>query len=74
MNNYNLDTEKVNTYFRKVYPNERYQLKKYSIIHDMFYNIDNDLFVIEFIDTKMIHPKTLELQVKRNDLYNINIK
>lgn len=74
MNNNNTEGKQVNIYFRKVYPNERYQLKKYSVIHGMFNNTDNDLFVIEFIDTKMIHPKTLELQVKRNDLYNINIK
>ena len=74
MDEHLLDNELVKFYFKKKYPDNRYQLKTYSVICDMFYNPNNDLFVIEFIDTKMIHPKTLELQVKRNDLYNINIK
>lgn len=74
MNNKSLETERVCNYFTKIYQNERYQIKTYSVIYDIFNNSDNDLFVIEFIDTKIIHPKTLELQVKRKDLYNINIK
>lgn len=74
MNEHLLDNELVKSYFKKKYPDNRYQFKTYSVICGMFYNPNDDLFVIEFIDTKMIHPKTLELQVKRNDLYNINIK
>lgn len=74
MDEHLLDNELVKFYFKKKYPDNRYQFKTYSVICDMFYNPNNDLFVIEFIDTKMIHTKTLELQVKRNDLYNINIK
>lgn len=31
----------------------------------------NNLYVVEFIDTKMKYPKTLELRIKESELLNI---
>lgn len=64
MNKVNL----VENYFRIKYPEIRYQIKTYYIIKDIFGVKENNLYIIEFIDTQMEHPKTLELQVKSNEL------
>lgn len=64
MNKVNL----VENYFRIKYPEKRYQIKTYYIIKDIFGVKENNLYIIEFIDTQMEHPKTLELQVKMNEL------
>lgn len=61
----------VKNYFRNKYPDERYQFKTYSVIKDMFGVKGNNLYVVEFIDTKMKYPKTLELRIKENELLNI---
>lgn len=63
-----MDEEKrsIEQYFRTKYPDKRYKLKNcYKII---FGCNKANLYVIEFIDTQMKHPKTLELQVKSNEL------
>lgn len=61
----------IENYFRNKYPDERYQFKKYSVIKDMFGFKENNLYVVEFIDTKMKYPKTLELRIKEFELLNI---
>lgn len=61
----------VENYFRNKYPDKRYQLKTYNTIEDMFGVKGNNLYVVEFIDTKMKYPKTLELRIKEFELLNI---
>lgn len=60
----------VENYFRNKYPDERYQFKTYHVIKDMFGITGNNLYVVEFIDIKMKHPKTLELRIKEYELLN----
>lgn len=64
MNEINL----VENYFNSKYPDKRYRLKNYYKIEDIFGCDKANLYVIEFVDTQMEHPKTLELQVKSNEL------
>lgn len=59
----------VENYFRNKY--KRYQFKTYNTIEDMFGVKGNNLHVVEFIDTKMKYPKTLELRIKESELLNI---
>lgn len=61
----------VENYFRNKYPDKRYQFKTYNTIEGMFGVKGNNLYVVEFIDTKMKYPKTLELRIKENELLNI---
>ena len=61
----------VENYFRNKYPDKRYQFKTYNTIEDMFGVKGNNLYVVEFIDTKMKYPKTLELRIKESKLLNI---
>lgn len=58
----------IEQYFRTKYPNKRYVMKNYSHMEDVFEAQGQRLFVIEFIDTKVKHPKTMELQVKEYEL------
>lgn len=58
----------IEQYFRTKYPDKRYKLKNYYKIGNLFGCDEESLYVIEFIDTQMKHPKTLELQVKSNEL------
>lgn len=58
----------IEQYFRTKYPDKRYKLKNYYKIGNLFGCDKANLYVIEFIDTQMEHPKTLELQVKSNEL------
>lgn len=58
----------VENYFNSKYPDKRYRLKNYYKIEDIFGCDKANLYVIEFVDTQMEHPKTLELQVKSNEL------
>lgn len=60
----------VEIYFRNKYPDKRYQFKTYHTIEDMFGVIGNNLYVVEFIDTKMKYPKTLELRITEDELLN----
>lgn len=60
----------VENYFRDKYPDRRYQFKTYNTIEDMFGVKGNNLYVVEFIDTKMKYPKTLELRIKEIELLN----
>lgn len=60
----------VEHYFYTRYPADRYELKHFFTIDDLFGNAANRLFVIEFIDLKMKYSKTLELQVKESELFN----
>lgn len=64
----------VEHYFYTRYPAERYELKNFYTIEDIFSNNSNRLYVIEFIDLKMKYSKTLELQVKENDLFNFKFQ
>lgn len=64
MNEVNL----VENYFRIKYPEKGIKIKTYYIIKDIFGVKENNLYIIEFIDTQIKHPKTLELQVKSNEL------
>lgn len=59
----------VMNYFRNKYPDERYQFKAYHTIEDMFGVKGNNLYVVEFIDSKMKYPKTLELRITYDELY-----
>lgn len=61
----------IENYFRNKYPEERYQFKAYYTIEDMLGVKGNNLYVVEFIDTKMKYPKTLELRIKESELLNI---
>lgn len=61
----------VENYFRNKYPDKRYQFKTYNTIEDMLGVKGNNLYVVEFIDTKMKYPKTLELRIKESELLNI---
>ena len=61
----------VENYFRNKYPDKRYQFKTYNTIEYMFGVKGNNLYVVEFIDTKMKYPKTLELRIKESELLNI---
>lgn len=61
----------VEIYFRNKYPDKRYQFKTYNTIEDMLGVKGNNLYVVEFIDTKMKYPKTLELRIKESELLNI---
>lgn len=58
----------IEQYFRTKYPNERYVMKNYSHIKDVFNSDDQKLYIIEFIDTKVKRSKTMELQVKEYEL------
>lgn len=60
----NEEKRSIEQYFRTKYPDKRYKLKNYNL----FGCDEESLYVIEFIDTQMKHPKTLELQVKSNEL------
>lgn len=60
----------IEQYFKMKYPNERYVMKNFSRIADMFGNSGNNLYIIEFIDSKMKHPSTMELRVKEYELLN----
>lgn len=60
----------IEQYFRTKYPNQRYVMKNYSHMEDIFEGQGQKLFVIEFIDTEVKHPKTMELQVKEYELLN----
>lgn len=59
----------IENYFRNKYPDERYQFKAYHTIEDMFGVIGNNLYIVEFIDSKMKYPKTLELRITYDELY-----
>ena len=61
----------IENYFRNKYPDKRYEFKTYHVIKDMFGVIGNNLYIVEFIDSKMKYPKTLELRIKENELLNI---
>lgn len=61
----------IENYFRNKYPDERYVYKTCFVIQDMFGVKGNNLYVVEFIDTKMKYPKTLELRIKESELLNI---
>lgn len=58
----------IEQYFKTKYPDERYVMKNFSCIADMFGNSGNNLYIIEFIDSKMKHPATMELRVKEHEL------
>lgn len=60
----------VEEYFKKKYPNERYIMKNYFHVKDVFNSDDHKLYIIEFIDTKVKRSKTMELQVKEYELLN----
>lgn len=62
--------ELIEQYFKTKYPDERYVMKNFSRIADMFGNSGNNLYIIEFIDSKMKHPATMELRVKEYELLN----
>ena len=47
MDEHLLDNELVKFYFKKKYPDNRYQFKTYSVICDMFYNPNKDILVDE---------------------------
>lgn len=53
MNEINL----VENYFNSKYPDKRYRLKNYYKIGNLFGCDEESLYVIEFIDTQMKHPK-----------------
>lgn len=55
----------IENYFRNKYPDERYQFKAYHT----FGVKGNNLYVVEFIDSKMKYPKTLELRITYDELY-----
>lgn len=61
----------IEQYFRAKYPNERYVMKNYYHIEDAFNSEGQKLYIIEFIDSKMIHAKTMELRVKEYELSTI---
>lgn len=63
--------ELIEQYFRTKYPHERFVMKNVSRITDVFGDNYNDLYVIEFIDTKVKRSKTMELQVKEYELLTI---
>lgn len=63
--------ELIEQYFRTKYPHERFVMKNVSRITDIFGDNNNDLYVIEFIDTKVKRSKTMELQVKEHELLTI---
>lgn len=63
--------ELIEQYFRTKYPHERFVMKNVSRITDVFGDNYNDLYVIEFIDSKMKHPATMELRVKEHELLTI---
>lgn len=63
--------ELIEQYFRTKYPDQRYEMKNYYYIEDAFNSEDQKLYVIEFIDSKILHPKTMELQVKEYELLTI---
>lgn len=65
--------ELIKQYFKTKYPNERYVMKNISRIADLFGNSGNNLYIIEFIDSKMKHPATMELRVKEHELLNTAI-
>lgn len=58
------EKELIERYFRWKYPEERYQFK-HSFVIGSAWSKKFDLFVIEFVDTKVKHPKTLELTIHR---------
>lgn len=75
LNNKTMEERKlIEQYFRTKYPNKRYEMKNYYYIEDAFNSEGQKLYVIEFIDSKMLHPKTMELQVKEYELSTINSK
>ena len=63
--------ELIEKVFRNKFPDTRYNMKNYHVINDMFGVNGNNLYVVEFIDTKMKYPKTLELRIKEHELLNI---
>lgn len=56
-------------YLYSKYNPERYEFKSVYTIADAFFDADQDLFVIEFIDKKVKRPHTLELLAKRYELF-----
>lgn len=60
--------EFINRIFKEKYPDERYEFKKYYVIHDMYGVIENDIYIVNFIDNKMKHPSTMELKITYNEL------
>ena len=65
------EKELIERYFRKKFPDERYQFK-HSFVIQSAWNKKFDLFVVEFIDTKFKHPKTLELTFHRFQLERLS--
>lgn len=63
--------ELIEKYFKAKYPDKRYVMKNVSCIKDVFGNNNNDLYIIEFIDSKMKHPATMELRVKEHELLTL---
>lgn len=63
------EKELIRQYFRNKYPDKRYEFKVYHVIKDMFGVIGNNLYIVEFIDSKMKYPKTLELRITYDELY-----
>lgn len=68
-----VEKELIERYFRCKYPEERYQFK-HSFVIESAWDKKFDLFVIEFIDTKVKQPKTLELTVHRFQLERFSKK
>lgn len=67
----NIMEELIIKSFKTKYPDERYVYKTFFVIQDMFGVKGNNLYVVEFIDTKMKYPKILELRIKESELLNI---
>lgn len=63
--------ELIIKYFKTKYPDERYVYKTCFVIQDMFGVKGNNLYVVEFIDTKMKYPKTLELRIKESEFEHV---
>lgn len=64
----NEEKRSIEQYFRTKYPDKRYKLKNCYKIDNIFGCDKEILYVVEFIDTQIKYPKTLELQVKSNEL------
>lgn len=60
----------IERFFRTKYPDERFIIKQVSTIDNMFGMYGEKVYVIEFIDTKVRRPKTMELMVKERQLIN----
>lgn len=60
----------VERYLYSLYPSDRYELKKWFYVDDVFGEELQRLYVIEFIDKKIKYPKKLEVKVKEVELLN----